>query len=122
MCAEPIRTFLQRHRPAWQAVWVLLLGVVSWFAFKPATEAAALQHLDKLQHLGAFISLTLVAAMGWPAHRAWTGRIAWGLLGYGLFIELVQTQLPTRSGELADWLTDALGIALGLWLAQRMRV
>ena len=42
-------------------------------------------------------------------------------MAYGLFIELMQTQLPTRTGSMADWLTDGVGIGLGLLLHRALR-
>jgi VanZ family protein len=36
---------------------------------------------------------------------------------FGVFIEVVQAQIPGRTGEWPDLLADALGIAAGLALA-----
>jgi VanZ family protein len=48
-------------------------------------------------------------------------RVAAGLMAYGLFIEAVQTQLPSRTGSWADWVADLAGVALGLALARLMQ-
>ena len=113
--------FDQRKRRNWRLLLLCLLAVVSWFAFMPSTPHDELPHLDKLRHLLAFASLALVAALGWPPAPGSNIRIAGGLMVYGLFIELMQTQLPTRTGSLADWLADGVGIGIGLLLHQALR-
>ncbi len=112
---------LPRHRRQWRLLLALLLGVVSWFAFKPALPTQEWPHLDKLRHIFAFTTLAIVASLGWAQHARLARQVATGLMVYGLFIELVQTQLASRSGSLADWAADAVGIALGLWLTREIR-
>ena len=113
--------FDPRWRRNWRLLLLCLLAAVSWFAFMPSTPHDGLAQLDKLRHLLAFASLALVAALGWPPVLANTARIAGGLMVYGLFIELMQTQLPTRTGSAADWLADAIGIGMGLLLHRTLR-
>ena len=108
-----------RLRAMCRVLLPVLLLVVSWLAFAPATpEALSIAQVDKLKHLAAFAVLALVAHLGWlHAHRAvwWT---ATGLLLFGVFIEVVQSQIPTRTASAADVLADAVGIALGLGLVR----
>lgn len=95
----------------------MLLGIVSWFAFSPAPPVAEFEDADKVNHLLAFGTLACVAtfcAAPGLRHRL---VVAAGLVVYGGFIELVQTQLPTRHGDWADVLADATGIGAGLLLA-----
>lgn len=113
--------FDHRRRRNWRLLLLCLLALVSWFAFMPSTPQHGLPHLDKLRHLLAFASLALVAALGWPPSWSTKVRIVGGLMLYGLFIELMQTQLPTRTGSIGDWLADAIGIGLGLLLHQALR-
>jgi VanZ family protein len=110
-----------RHRRHWRLLLVLLLGVVSWFAFKPSLPSQEWAHLDKLQHISAFATLGLVASLGWAPVPGLFSRVAAGLMAYGLFIEAVQTQLPSRTGSWADWVADLAGVALGLALARLMQ-
>lgn len=112
---------LPRHRRHWRLLLAVLLAVVSWFAFKPALPTHEWPHMDKLQHIGAFTTLAVVASLGWAPHAGLARQVVVGLTAYGLFIEAVQTQLPSRSGSVADWAADAAGIALGLWLARLIR-
>ena len=117
-----MQTVLQAHyRRYWRLALVLLLGVVCWFAFKPSMPSVGWAHLDKLQHIAAFTTLSLVASLGWAPREGLAGRVGAGLMAYGLFIEAVQTQLPSRSGSLADWAADAAGIAFGLLLVRLLR-
>jgi VanZ family protein len=107
--------------PLWRIVLALLVAVVAWFAFFKAGKADFVPHLDKVQHLLAFGSMACAAALGWPAGpRAALGVLV-GLLGYGAFIELVQSQLPYRMASWADLGADAVGIACGLALITGLR-
>ena len=110
-----------RFRRHWRLLLWLLTMIVSWFAFKPNTGEDIVVHVDKLRHVFAFATLAAVAALGWPPGVRQSRLIAIGLLAYGLAIELVQSQLPTRSASVADWMMDGVGVALGLLLMQRLR-
>lgn len=113
--------FEPRTRNRWRLLLAAGIATVAWFAFKPNDTDNGIEHLDKVQHVAAFASLAFAASFGW-AHKTRNLLLtAAGLLAYGLLIELVQTQLPTRSGEVADWLADAVGVALGLLLARGIR-
>jgi VanZ family protein len=80
----------------------------------PAPPPAVDTGWDKANHLLAFAGPMFAGcAAGWPARR-----LAAALLAYGGAIELLQTRLPPRSGDWADWLADAAGIALGALLAR----
>lgn len=105
------------RRRHWRLTLAVLLGVVSWLAFKPTVALPGLGFEDKLDHFLAFASLALVACLGWSPGRFLFPSVAAAMLSYGLFVELVQSQLPTRSASMADLAADAVGIAAGLWLA-----
>jgi VanZ family protein len=104
--------------PWWRCALALLLCAVTWLALVPLPPKLLSTGWDKLNHLLAFSVLAVVAAMGFAA--AWW-RIAAALLAYGGLIEILQAFLPPRGADLADLLTDGLGIAVGLLLAQGMR-
>jgi VanZ family protein len=99
-----------------------LLGVVSWFAFAPVQFRDGGLPLDKLRHLAAFCVLAWVAVQGWGHGRAAGWRIGTALLAFGVFIELVQAQVPGRHASLADVAADAAGIGLGLLAARAFRL
>ena len=88
-------------------------------AFAPATPSVEpFAHWDKTKHLLAFATLAFVAGVGWLHARAAPHATAVGLLAFGVFIELVQSRIPSRDASLADVLADVLGIALGLGLVR----
>lgn len=80
----------------------------------PAPPSVADTGWDKLNHVLAFAGPMFagLAAQGRPGRRA-AMRLALGLLAWGAALELLQAQLPPRSGDPADWLADAVGVALG---------
>ena len=71
--------------------------------------------LDKVAHFVMYGGLGFLLGRGWTrAGRGWT----WVLpvlvaLALGALDEWRQAALPARSSELADWLADAAGIAVG---------
>ncbi len=110
-----------RWQPAWRGVLLVLMCAAAWFAFIPATPTAQPSGLDKIEHLLAFAALGLAASFTASPGLRRTAQAAAGLMLYGGFIELVQTQLPTRTADWADIAADGLGVAAGLALAALMR-
>jgi VanZ family protein len=110
-----------RWQPAWRAVLLVLMCVAAWFAFMPTASSIEKNNFDKVEHLLAFASLGLAASFTTSPGLRRTVQSAAGLLLYGGFIELVQTQLPTRSADWADMLADGVGVAAGLALAALLR-
>lgn len=101
----------------WRALLALLLLAVAWLAFSPAPPPQADTGWDKANHALAFAVLAAVGELAlWP-HRARRRLTVAGLLCYGALIELLQSQLPARSGEWGDLAADAAGIVIGLLLA-----
>ena len=74
----------------------LLSGLFNWW--------------DKAQHIFAFFYLS---GLGILAYQKAVGRVAIGLLIYGALIEVLQWLTGWRSGCLADWLADGVGILIG---------
>jgi VanZ family protein len=99
----------------------VLLLLVSWLAFAPAAPVVEpFVHLDKLKHVLAFAALSVVAGVGWWHARAAALWLTLGLLAFGVFIELVQSRIPTRDASAADVVADTLGIVLGLVLVRTL--
>lgn len=106
-----------QHRRAWHIMLAALLLVISYLALSSAPPPTLDSGWDKLNHLLAFGALGFCAFIGSSAARS---RWLWGpaaLLGYGVLIELLQSQLPPRSADWRDVVADALGITAGLVLA-----
>jgi VanZ family protein len=115
----------QAMQPSWRRLWrvglAALLAFVSYKAFFTSSGSTSIEHMDKVLHVLAFACLAGVACWSWSPSRQASWRIALGLTAYGVFIELVQSQLPWREASVADVIADAVGIALGLAMAHRGR-
>jgi VanZ family protein len=112
-----------RTRP-WRWLLLLLATVIAILAVVPVPPRQLDLGWDKLNHLAAFGALGLCAVFGWRGSRAVRLSVLLALLAFGAAIELVQLQIPNRSGEWTDLGADAIGIGLGallalLWLRRR---
>jgi VanZ family protein len=99
---------------------VLLIAMVlsiCWFAFAPEPPPSVDTGWDKLNHLLAFAAVTMCTWFAWGTTRHRVPGVLLAALAFGVFIELVQTQVPGRSGEWPDLLADMIGITLGLTAA-----
>ena len=109
-----------RYALHWQAASTMLLLVVLAGALMPAVwlwpdEVRIedwLDHLDKWAHLLTFAFLAVWFAGQYRRDAYW--RIAAGLLGFGILIELCQRTVGYRSAEWLDLGADVAGIVLGL--------
>ncbi len=110
-----------RFHGLWRLLLAMLMLIVAWLAFIPGSRAPSLGIGDKIDHLMAFVALACTAALSLRAGPCQAVQAALGLLAYGSFIELVQTQLPTRTGDWADVMADSLGIAAGLLMVMLLR-
>lgn len=105
---------LLRYQPLWRIALALSLAAIVFLATTPNPYPVPASASDKVNHLIAFIELTLLARLAWPELKAAWPAVA--LLAYGLGIELVQAGLPYREFSLADLAADGAGIAVGLAL------
>jgi VanZ family protein len=109
-------------RVHWRRLLLMLVVIVAWLSFAPASGQQTFDHADKLAHAAAFFALGAAAALSWSHSRRVTQRAALALLAYGALIEAVQSMLPSRSADGLDFLADAAGVALGLWVVHALRV
>ena len=113
------------HDPAQRRLWfrllLLLAAVVAVAAFTPGDAAPSTGIGDKFDHLLAFGSLAVAAALSQRTGGRAALATSAGLLLFGAFIEIVQTVVPGRHASWADLAADALGIAGGLALAAGLR-
>lgn len=85
---------------------VALIGTLI-AAILPAASAPTFGGSDKLNHIAAFITLSVLAAWAWPRIRLWW--IAVLMSAIGGMIELVQAMpIVARDAEWADWYADTL--------------
>ncbi|MFN2361766.1 MAG: VanZ family protein [Marinobacter sp.] len=108
---QRIRLLLD-YQPFWRAILVISATAIAYLATTSEPYPVPSASNDKLNHVLAFLQLTVVTRLAWPGlSRLW---IAPGLLAFGVAIEVVQAQLPYRTFAVADIYADAAGIAIGL--------
>ncbi len=113
------------HAAQWRRPWRLLLCllflIVSYAALSPGSQAPSLGVSDKLDHLLAFAALGVAFVLSMKAGALRSAAATVGLLGYGVLIEILQTQVPGRHADAMDVAVDAIGIAAGLAIAAASR-
>lgn len=110
------QSFLRFHA-FWLALgWLWIAGVV-YLSLIPEPPGIDGPWGDKIGHSLAYSALMLWFAQLYPARskRLWA---ALGLVALGIAIEFAQEQTGYRKFEIADMCADALGVGLGLVLAE----
>jgi VanZ family protein len=105
-------TSLLQYRPLWQIAFVISVLAIGFLATTDNPYPVPSSSNDKINHVIAFLELTILTRLAWPELKA-----AWfvpALLGFGLGIEIIQANLPYREFSLADLAADGAGIAIGL--------
>lgn len=102
---------------AWAVAYVAGLNLAAWFSLETPPELLTWDHMvqaDKVQHLVVFLVATVVAI---PLLGRWisAGILTIVLMNAGLVIEMLQAFDPSRNADIADFVFDQLGVALG-WL------
>jgi VanZ family protein len=102
----------RRHTAAFRVLLGLALVVASWAALSPnpipLPEGA---QMDKWAHLATYVVLAMLVDFSWPDRGFDPPKWAI-LLGYGIAIELAQSQIPNRMLSPADVLANGAGISL----------
>src|SRR3954453_23156088 len=75
---------------------------------------------DKLDHLTAYLVLSLLVTLGWSGRVA-PGVIVGAAVGFGGLLELLQTFSPGRQSDWADFAVNSLGALSGLAVAILVR-
>jgi VanZ family protein len=104
-------SFQKREVALCRVLLVVLLLIISYFAFTPVHYPVLEAFSDKLKHAASFFALAAASDFSFPERPFDLPKIL-ALLGYGLGIELVQQHLPYRQFDLLDVAADAAGIAL----------
>lgn len=120
MIAEIPAHVLSALRRAARALFALALVLVFAGSVMKIAVGPDFRFSDKVGHAVVFFLLAALAQAGYAGRRV-VARLMLALLGYGLFIELVQALLPWREFSLWDWAADGVGIALCVVLAHRLR-
>ena len=93
-------------------VLIACAAAVLWLALSPNPQnPAGLFDLDKVNHVGAFFVLSLLADYSYLARSALAQK-GFALLGFGLLIEGLQYWVGYRYFEIADLVADGGGVLL----------
>lgn len=103
------------HRLALLPALVLLAGYF-WGNSQPEAAGLIPAPWDKLAHLAWYAVLAGLLLTGF-SRRAWPWILAALLLLAG-WDEWHQAALPGRQPGVDDWIADALGVSIGLWVAR----
>jgi len=103
---------LLRLRALWQFALLASIAAILFLATTAGPLPVLSAPSDKVNHLLAFLELTLLVRLGWPQLKPL--YFVPLLLGFGMLIEIVQATLPYRDFSLADVAADAAGIAAGM--------
>ncbi|MGB0466902.1 MAG: VanZ family protein [Pontibacterium sp.] len=101
-----------------QVPFYALLFIVTYLSLLPAIEVQGPEISDKVLHFLAYFGTSTMAYLGFP--RA-TWRLALFIILWGIGIELVQWQLPTRTFELLDMVANSLGGLAGWQLVRHTK-
>jgi len=108
---------------AFRLTLAVTVAVICFLAFTDREFPVLNLFWDKLRHAAAFATLALLLDFSFPASRFGLAKILL-LLGYGVFIEVVQHFLPHREASAWDVFADGVGIAaymLSVPALKRMR-
>jgi VanZ family protein len=120
---KQLRTVL--HEPGmrrrWGWLWAALCVAVAVAALAPGDVAPTVTASDKVDHLLSFAALAAAGLLALAPGRRGSVLAASSMLAYGVLIELLQTQIPGRYGDVQDAVADAVGVALGVALITALR-
>lgn len=89
--------------------WICTAAVLI-LSLAPASPELPTTGWDKSNH---FLGFAVLAVLGHAAYPRRSTALIIGLLLYGGLIEMLQSFTPHRLAEWADWLADAIGVAVG---------
>ena len=96
----------------WRALLVLALLLVIYVSLTPASGVGTFAGADKIGHCFIYVCLYILAWAAFPgAVLRWSIHVA--LLGFGILVELLQSQTGYRFMEAADVLANITGTGLG---------
>lgn len=102
-------------------VFWLALAVSLAAALNPQPPRIPGEPSDKIQHILAFLALTVMALAAYPRAKRWAQALA--LSGFGALIEVLQ-MIPAlhRSSELMDWVADTGAVLAVIVLGAVLRL
>lgn len=102
--------FYRRHAVA---IFWISVAIIYAIAIMPYDEAPDLGAGDKINHIAAFLTLTLLGRGAWRRDPAW--RLGLGLSLFGALIELTQAiPILNRDASIRDWAADSAAVIVML--------
>jgi len=99
-------------RPLRLLAFVAACTAVLFLALAPASAIPEVGVTDKVEHALAFTVLAMLGLWAFPGR---VGRLAAGLIAFGIMIEILQATMPFgRDGEVLDVVADTFGVSLGM--------
>ena len=100
----------------WRLAFWLAALVVCVTSLSPTDKlpSALFAVSDKAEHVFAY---AILALLGWWAYPRRQLVMMVGLVVFGGAIEIIQSASGLRTGDLIDWLADAIGVAIGMLVA-----
>jgi len=105
-----------------------VLGTVAivWLSLLPGADVPALGLWDKLEHTLAYGTVAAIGAVGWAGRARDWARVAVFLATLGAVLEVLQTMVPGRLGDVGDAAANVIGTFAGMsmvallgWIAGR---
>ena len=94
------------------SAWILLVTIAVLSLVPPQDRPVTiLPH--SVEHFSIFLVAGLAFGVGYPQRRLFQFV---AVLAFTAAIELAQLLVPGRHARLSDFLVDALGITVGLWI------
>lgn len=90
--------------------------VVCVLSLLPADDLPSIDLWDKYEHFLAYGELAFLGLIAFPGKR-WAIAIILFLVAQGALIEIFQTFVPGRNGDLLDLIANAIGLLIGCFLA-----
>lgn len=98
---------LYKYKYIFRFLLATIIVSICWLAFTELSLPRLSSGHDKLNHLFAFAILALLFDYSFPLK---TKSLIATLLGFGIFIELIQATIPSRSTSYWDIVADLIGI------------
>lgn len=99
----------------------LWTGAVLYLSIIPLPEPPkGFWGIDKIEHIGAYSILSFLfkrAKWGWANNFT----ILLAVIGFGIFVEVLQYFYPPREASVGDGFANAIGALLGIILVNRFR-
>jgi VanZ family protein len=98
--------------------WLVSAGIIAYLSLLPGIELpVTFWNADKVYHFLAYGWLGALPL--WAFARRDLGRaMAYAMVGLGSLLEWGQSFVPGRTASIGDAVANALGVFLGIWLAE----